>query len=64
MCLLLTLDRDMSSPDLGFIHRFERGASDMTLLALHGTGGDENDPMIPASQTEALERMLASGVRK
>ena len=29
--------------DLNFIHRFERGTSNRTLLLLHGTGGDEND---------------------
>ncbi|MGQ0539962.1 MAG: alpha/beta hydrolase [Gemmatimonadaceae bacterium] len=30
-------------PELGFIHRFERGVSSDTVLLLHGTGGDEND---------------------
>src|SRR5688572_23536277 len=45
----------MSTPDLGFIHRFEPGNTDMTILALHGTGGDEND-LLP------LVKMLAPGV--
>jgi phospholipase/carboxylesterase len=35
----------MSSKDLGFIHRFEPATAEglPTVLALHGTGGDEND---------------------
>lgn len=33
----------MSTPDLGFIHRYEPGDAAVTILALHGTGGDESD---------------------
>ena len=32
-----------AGPDLAFIHRFEVGSNDDTVLLLHGTGGDEND---------------------
>jgi predicted esterase len=29
--------------DLGFVHRFLPGPGELTLVLLHGTGGDEND---------------------
>jgi phospholipase/carboxylesterase/glyoxalase family protein len=32
-----------TSSELGFIHRFERGSGRLTMLLLHGTGGDEGD---------------------
>jgi phospholipase/carboxylesterase/glyoxalase family protein len=44
----------VSGRDSGFVHRFFPGESGMTLLLLHGTGGDEND-LVP------LGRELAPG---
>ncbi len=35
-----------------FIHKFEKGTLPMTVLALHGTGGDEND-LLPIARAVA-----------
>jgi phospholipase/carboxylesterase len=45
--------------DLGFVHRFERGKVDRTLLLLHGTGGSEND-LIPLGSAIDEEANLLS----
>jgi predicted esterase len=38
--------------ELSFIHRFAKGSKPMTVLALHGTGGNEDD-LVPLAQMVA-----------
>lgn len=44
---------------LGFTHRFVPGTSNLTLLLLHGTGGDEND-LVPLSSMLRPDAALLS----
>jgi phospholipase/carboxylesterase len=45
--------------DLDFIHRFVPGASQRTLLVLHGTGGDENDLLDLGRAMDPEARLLS-----
>jgi predicted esterase len=50
----------MTAVDLGFVHRFERGAAGApTLLLLHGTGGSEDD-LVPLGRRLAPAASLLS----
>jgi phospholipase/carboxylesterase len=42
----------MTGRDLDFLHRYHPGTQDLTILALHGTGGDEDD-LVPLARTLA-----------
>jgi predicted esterase len=49
----------MNARDLGFVHRFFPGESGVTLLLLHGTGGDEND-LVPLGRELVPEAAILS----
>jgi predicted esterase len=49
----------MSEKDLDFIHRYELGNDDLTLLMLHGTGGDENDLLPVAKMLHPTANVLS-----
>jgi phospholipase/carboxylesterase len=49
----------MSEKDPGFIHRFFPGESGVTLLLLHGTGGNEDD-LVPLGHELAPEAAILS----
>jgi phospholipase/carboxylesterase len=49
----------VSEKDLGFVHRFFPGETGMTLLLLHGTGGDEND-LVPLGRELAPNAAILS----
>jgi phospholipase/carboxylesterase len=49
----------VSERDPGFVHRFFPGETGVTLLLLHGTGGDEND-LVPLGRELAPEAAILS----